>query len=231
MVRKEPCLCLLVGQDSLSKNAKLNQIKQAFLPKQTEQFNLDVLYGRGLKLTDLQERILSLPVKSTKRLVVIKQAEQLQQGIKDFILKFSRRAPAGVLVVLDMERFDRRDSFLLSLSRLALPGAGQAIIYRFKESFSPDTFTLSHQIDLKRTDYALKVLNQLLRDGEKPEIIMGGLRYAWTKGALSNLEIKRRLKLLLDCDLEIKTGKLKALFALEKLIIGLSGLKKPLAKA
>jgi len=72
------------------------------------------------------------------------------------------------------------------------------------------------------------VLNQLLENGEKPEWILSGLRYAWGKNIATPLEKKRRLKFLLDCDMDIKTGKLKPVFVLEKLIIKLCAPVKPL---
>jgi len=99
-------------------------------------------------------------------------------------------------------------------------------IARFKETRQLDTFTLSRQIDLNRPDLALRVLNQILKEGERPERILGGLRYAWERSAAHPVEMKKRLKFLLNCDLEIKTGKLKPSFSLEKLVISLCGLSR-----
>jgi len=66
-------------------------------------------------------------------------------------------------------------------------------------------------------------LAQLLKNGERPEMIMGGLRYAWEKSPLSPVDLKLKLKALLDCDIDIKTGRLQPDFALENLIIRLCG--------
>jgi DNA polymerase III delta subunit len=97
----------------------------------------------------------------------------------------------------------------------------------FKETVKPDTFVLSRSIESRRLDTALKLLDQLLKDGEKPERILGGLRYAWERGIANPVETKRRLKLLLGCDIDIKTGRLKPSFALEKLVVGLCAAGKP----
>jgi DNA polymerase III delta subunit len=65
------------------------------------------------------------------------------------------------------------------------------------------------------------VLGQLLREGERPERILGGLRYSFEQGNLVPQQARKRLRLLLNCDIEIKTGRLKAGLALEKLILSL----------
>jgi DNA polymerase III delta subunit len=121
---------------------------------------------------------------------------------------------------LDIEHLDHKDEFINSIYRYVK-------ILRFKESVPVDTFTLSRQINLKKPDYALRILNQLLREGERPERILGGLRYVWEKDVTSPQEARRRLRFLLDCDLDIKTGRLKPLYALEKLVIKLCSAGKP----
>ena len=70
---------LFIGQDLnlkdapfSSKDTQLKQIKEEFLPKRVEHFNSDTLYAETLKLKDLQEKLLALPVESSKRIVIIK---------------------------------------------------------------------------------------------------------------------------------------------------------------
>jgi DNA polymerase III delta subunit len=210
---------LFIGEDSLSKNIKINQLKQELLAKDIEQFNLDILYAKDLTLTVLQERLLCLPVKAKKRLIVIKDAQNLKEDIRAFILKLAKNSLPGAALVLDIDRKDRDDEFINRLQRLAK-------VFQFKESARLDTFALSRQIELRKPDYALRVLNQLLKNGERPERILGGLRYSLERNTSNLLEIDQRLKLLLNCDLDIKTGRLKPNFALERLVVSLCRLKK-----
>ena len=215
---------LLIGEDGLSKDIKIKKLRQEFLTKDTEQFNLDILYARELNLKDLQERLLCLPVKAKKRIIVIKDAQGLREDIKEYILGYVRNPSSQILLVLDintsfsqrgkLSRKDSQDEFSSNISRYSQ-------IFRFRESVPLDTFTLSRQIDLKKTDYALRILNQLLEDGERPELILGGLRYSWQRYITNTFEIRKRIKLLLNCDLEIKTGRLAPGFALEKLVVRL----------
>ncbi len=211
---------LFIGEDPLSKDIQLKAIKKEFLKKETEQFNLDVLYARELTLKELQERLSYLPVKNPKRIVVIKDAQNLREDAREFILKYVKEPHKQIILVLDINQADKSEEFISHMYRYAKT-------YRFKETKRPDTFTLSRQIALKRPDYALRVLNQLLKHGERPERILGGLRYSLERDTASPLTMKRKLRFLLNCDIDIKTGKLKPVFALEKLVINLCGLGKP----
>lgn len=211
---------LFLGSDTLSKDAQLKKIRQQFLSKDTEQFNLDILFAKELTLKGLQERLLSLPVNSAKRIVIVKDTQNLKEDSREFVLKYVKAPFKQVILILDINQEIRRDSFISSLQKYAK-------IIRFAEARAPDVFTLSRLIELRKADYALKLLNQLLKAGERPERILGGLRYAWEKEGRDLAEMRRRFKLLLNCDIDIKTGRLKPDFALEKLVVNLCGAAKP----
>jgi DNA polymerase III delta subunit len=214
MVKKEGLLYLFIGQDSFSKDIKLKKIKADFLCPQTQDFNLDVLYAKELTLLSLQEKILYLPLKTKTRMIVIKEAQDLKADCQDFLLEYARKPRSQLILVLDINRHDPKDEFIRRMARYVQ-------VCHFREPAHLDTFALIRQIDLKRADYALRILNQLLENGERPERILGGLRYSWEREAGSSAEIRRKLKLLLNCDVEVKTGRLKPDFALERLVIRL----------
>ena len=207
---------LLIGQDIAAKEIQLKKIKQELLPPELQDFNLDTLYAKEISLKDIQERFLSLPVKSAKRIIVIKDAHLLDQASQEFLISFSKKPHPQLVLVLDFAQYDYKDDFIKAIS-------AHACSLRFKETVNPDTFTLNRQIELKKADSALRLLNQLLQNGEAPERILGGLRYAWEKQDISSLSARKKLKLLLTADLEIKTGRLKPACALEKLVVSLCG--------
>ncbi|MFA5144738.1 MAG: hypothetical protein WC723_01840 [Candidatus Omnitrophota bacterium] len=207
---------LFLGEDCLSKDAQLKAIRKEFFKKETEQFNLDILYARELTLKDLQERLFYLPVNNPKRIIVIKEAQNLKEGVRDYIIKYIKEPYKQIILVLDITQPDKSKEFIGHLRRYVKA-------CHFKETKQLDTFALSRQIALSKPDYALRVLDQLLKAGERPERILGGLRYAWERDTASALTMKRKLRLLLNCDIDIKTGKLKPVFALERLVINLCG--------
>ena len=141
-----------------------------------------------------------------------------EEVVQEFLEKYVRKPYPQVVLAMDLNHLDKTDSFIKNIARFVKP-------VRSKETVHPDTFALGRSIDLKKADSALRILSGLLREGERPERILGGLRYAWEKNAAHPLEKRKRLKYLLTCDIDIKTGKLKPLFALEKLVISLCGLR------
>lgn len=211
---------LFCGQDSFSKDTKLRQLKERFLSKGIEDFNIDTLYAKESNLKELQEKLLCLPVKAKKRLILIKDAQALKDNVKEFLLKYVKKPEATILLILDVNHKDPKDEFIRQLGRYA-----ETI--RFQETSQPDTFGLSRYIEAKKADFALHILNQLLQNGEKPERILGGLRYSWQKNNFEPLALRKRLRLLLKCDIDIKTGRLKPEFALEKLVVSLCCFDKP----
>lgn len=219
---------LFAGQDSSfkdtpfsSKDIQLKQIKEEFLAKNMEQFNLDVLYAENLKLEDLQEKLLALPVNSAKRIVVIRNAQELNPDMDDFIVEWAKSGNKDIILLLDMVDTKKKEDLVKDICRYAR-------IFRFKETPAVNTFNLTRSIEERKPDYALKILDQLLKDGERPERILGGLRYALERSQLSPAEARRRVKFLIDSDIEIKTGRFKPVFILEKLIVKLCALSKPL---
>ena len=208
---------LLLGQDPQAKEIQLKKIKQEFLPQELRDFNLDVLYSKEINLKAIQEKFLSFPLKSAKRIIVIKDMQSLDEQSRDFLLSYSKKPLQALVLVLDFEQYNYKDEFIKSMSV-------HAKVIRFQQTVNPDAFSLSRQIELKKADFALRLLNQLLSNGEPAEKILGGLRYAWERQNIQTLQARKNLKLLLACDIEIKTGRLKPAFALEKLIVSLCGL-------
>ncbi len=212
---------LFIGQENQPKEVALARIKEENLSADLRDFNCDSLYSKNLSLKDLQERMLFLPLSSSKRIILIKEAQLLKQEAKDFLLKNISFFAQHLILVFFWEHFDSKDSFLIKLSK-------QAKVLRFKEEYRPDTFVLGRDLEEKHFDSALKTLKQLLSNGESPERILGGLRYQWEKNlAAKPKALSNRIKLLMVCDLEIKTGKLRAELALEKMIASLCALSKP----
>lgn len=216
MIKKECLVYIFAGEDLFSKDIKLKRLKEAFLPENTAAFNLDVLYAKELGLIELQEKILSLPVNSGKRMIVLKDCQNLKDNLKEFILEYAKKPYPSIILVLDIIPKERKDEFVNNLSKYAE-------LHWFKNPFHLDTFALNRQIEIKRADSALRILAQLFNDGQRPERIMGGLRYAWEKNPVSPTELRKRLRALLNCDIDIKTGRLRPEFALENLIVKLCG--------
>ncbi|MEW6102111.1 MAG: hypothetical protein AB1481_07475 [Candidatus Omnitrophota bacterium] len=214
-------LYLFIGEDRPAKDLQIKRLKEQFLAKGLEQFNLDTLYAKDLSLKELQEKFLCLPVKADKRVIIIKSAQNLKEESREFLIAYAKKPARSVIAVLDFDRYERRDNFVRAISAYAK-------IIRFKDAPQVNTFSLEREISLGRKEWALRILSELLKNGERPERILGGLRYAWENSVRETQGTQRKFRLLLNCDLEIKTGKLKPVFALEKLVLDLCRPVKPL---
>lgn len=211
---------LFLGQQQQDKDRELKKIKESYLGQGSADFNFDLFYGRQLNLPVLQERLLALPVKSAKRITLIKEAQGLEEDVQDFLLRYSLQPYPTNVLVLDFSRVEPKDDFISGISR-------RAKVCRFQEApAGPDTFALKDYIEARKTQPALKTLNQLLDSGKKPEMILGALRALWERQGLASLRQQKRIKALLVCDIDIKTGRLKANLALERLVIGLCGIAR-----
>jgi len=215
MVKSQSCVQVLIGRDFLAKEEAINRFKRQLLEVKSESFNLDILYAKELTLEHLQERLLSLPVASCARVIVIKCAGELKEEIKEYLSRYIKNPYAHAALVLDFDYVKFKDSFVKQL-------VASCPVRRFGEEIPVNTFGLSRQIEMKKPAQALHMLHQLLDQGEKPERILGALRVVAQQRAGYPAKTARRFKLLLMCDLDIKTGRVKPLFALERLIVRLS---------
>jgi DNA polymerase III delta subunit len=213
-----PMVYLLIGQDSISKDAALEKLKQQTIPGDSP-FNLDTLYGKDTSLKRLQELLLFFPFQAN-RMVVVRNAHELKDEVKKFLVEFVKTPRERLVLVLDVERNIPKDAFLEGLK------ANCRTSY-FREERQWTVFDLARAIEGHDCREALGILNKLLSEGEKPERLLGGLRASWQKRINSPRELERRLRLLLDCDLAIKTGRLKPALVLERLVIGLSAGRDP----
>lgn len=216
MVTQYPLVYVFAGGPNPEKDRRLSVLRSRFLAPESVQFNSDTLYAREITLKDLQEKLLCLPVNNPYRLITVKSGRYLKEDVKSFIRSYAARPYGHVVLVIDMDESGRKDTFVQEL-------VPYAEIVWFPRERAPDAFLLARQIHERRTAEALRTLNILLAGGEKAEKIMGGLRWAWEKDVFAPGELRRRLKLLLVCDKEVKTGLVKPVFALEKLVITLSG--------
>jgi len=215
---------LFVGEDEFSKDIRLKKIKHALFTPSLEAFNFEILYAKELNLKTLQEKLLLLPVKASRRLILIKDVTRLKPDAKKYIVTFLKKPLPHISLILDARRIDAKVKFFSQISRFV-----EAVYFR--QSKEIDVFTLARQVvhpaiskssvGQKKIQSAMCLLRQLFLQGQRPENILGVLRYQLSREKMNLLDKKKKLKLLLNCDIDIKTGRLKPEFALERLFVRL----------
>lgn len=232
---------LFIGQDNVSKDATLARLKKEILAEQTAHFNLDTIHGKDITLQQLQELLLFFPAAKGRRMLVIRGADELKPEVKEFLLGYVNKKPAGqkpapvtpikpgaeaqerTVLVLDVGTAQRagqsKDQFVEGLK-----GSCKTVYFREERRWS--VFDLARVMEAGNAAESLRILHRLLGEGEKPERLLGGLRATWQKNITAPAELQRRMKLLLASDLDIKTGRVKPNLVLERLVIGLCGFRK-----
>lgn len=221
---------LFVGEDELAKQQKIQSLKNEILqpcglqddPSSgakrrvlVESFNYEVLYTKELTLPLLNEALSRVPAGVKQRLLVIKDILRFKDNFQDFLLSRVDNLPNDIILILDIISMPREQNPLLDkLLKVAR-------VIHFKSKKKTNAFDLAYEIERKQVDSALNILADLFRAGEKPERILGALGYQFTKQSLKVDERLKKVDLLLATDVTIKTGKLKAQFALEMLVVKL----------
>lgn len=218
-------LYLFTGEDEPAKQEKINSLKSELLKKGFEDFNYEAFYAQELNLPLLKEVLSRLPAESSQRIMVIKDAFRLQNELKDYFTAQIEKLPKDLTIILEAAVIPKEETaFFNKISKY-----GKVIPFKTKEKIN--AFGLVRAIERKDADSALNILLDLLRNGEKPERILGALRYGFVKSGSSFIaqdsvklkEKKEKVNLLLEADLNLKTGKVKPEFALETLVVKLCG--------
>lgn len=207
---------LFIGEDELPKQEKIRSLKKELFSPQVENFNYEALSAKDLTISLFRETLSRLPVASRKRMLVIKDVLRLKEGPQEYFISQIDKLPDYLVVVLDIAAIPREEN--LFLDRVLKV----ARVLRFNVPPAINAFGLRRAIEKRDANSALSILADLFKAGEKPERILGALRYQLinNQGFSINDKIKKA-GLLLQTDLSIKTGKIRPEFSLEALIVRL----------
>lgn len=206
-------LYLLIGDNEPPKLNKIENLKKETLSGETLEFNLEVLSAKELNLRLLEESLLRLPVKANKRLLIIRNIDELPKDCREKIISYVSKPHPWITLVLEGKSLDK------DIEQIA--NCAQTLYFRKAGSY--DVFALGRAIDNKNQVLALDILSDLLLRGEKVQKILGGLIWHWenTERYLSQEKTKNGFEVLLEADLNIKRSLLKPNIALELLVVKL----------
>lgn len=211
---------LFLGEDELAKKNKIDAIKERYLDKSFKDIDFEIIYADKKDLTPpkFNEALSYSPVNSShKRILLVKRIELLKQENREVLFKYLKNPSQSIIVILDSAASALDAAFTKELT----PFVNKIEVKSLEKI---NAFDLAEAIVSRNTTRALSILNKLLNNREKPHNILGALLWQWDKAKdkLSLEQFKQGLKLLLDADLRIKTGRLNEELALELVVIRLS---------
>lgn len=208
---------LFLGEDSVSKDAQIDQFKKKTLNNETAvQFDFEVLHAFKLPAAVFKEKLYSLPAIAKKRLMVVRECHRLDAQNKEILFEFIRQPEAPCVLILDSQELTTDDSFVKKLGH-------DVKIMPFGLVEALDVFDLTKAIQQRKEVDALKILSELITHGDHPLQIMGGLVWFWgrCRDRIPIRKFQDGLAALEEADLNIKRSRLDAQYALEVLIVKL----------
>ena len=212
-------ICLLLGEDLKAKDAKIIQIKSAsFQDPQALNFDFELLDAAHLPADALKKALITLPVLSAKRLILVRNIHKFKTADAIVLMQFLTSPADHVDMVLESSQ----TAFKGELKDLAVLCA----VSVFDGPPHGNVFDIGKLMTAGKAKEALALLNSFYMDGTHPLQIMPALIWYWGKEgrALPQERFERGLKALEEADLNIKRSRLKPEYAVEKLIVELTAL-------
>ncbi|MFA5260150.1 MAG: hypothetical protein WC450_02855, partial [Candidatus Omnitrophota bacterium] len=124
-----------------------------------------------------------------------------------------------LILVLESARIPASDPFIKKFHK-------KADVFDFSKGGKQNVFDMTKAMSARQTVEALNILSELLNEGDQPVQIMGALVWFWRKirDSLSAARYAQGLQCLQAADLNIKRSRLYPDYALELVIVQLTGL-------
>ncbi len=106
-----PPLLFLYGAETFLLEQALGRIREQVVPPEARDFNLTLLDGRAASSADILDAASTLPVFSPRRLVVVRDAQQLSAAELDALLPYLKDPAPETVLVFTADKIDGRRKF------------------------------------------------------------------------------------------------------------------------
>jgi DNA polymerase-3 subunit delta len=170
---------LIIGEEAFMVDDAIDRIRGRVLSKELEDFNLDIFYGQAADLSQVRDTIETLPLMAEKRLVLIKEAQDIKDKDLESLFPIIDNPVSSTVLVLSTKKIDQRKKIykkceqngcVVKLQRPyenQIPSWIQYLAKRNRTAMTPDAIQLlqqlvgTHLIDL---DNEIKKLSQYVGD-------------------------------------------------------------------
>jgi hypothetical protein len=214
---------LLLGTDTALKDSQLKKIKGDLFPdadaRALDQQSLD---GHKLSPEKLKIALLSLPALAARRLIHIARAEKLSEQNLLLVAEFLKSDQEHAVLVLDAIKWGKSEAHKSILAAVTVLG--------HEDKKGASIFDVMERVVSGNLTGALKTLHVLLEDEEAPDMMLGGMIWAWSNKAKARVPAqvyKKGLLVLQEADMLIKRSKgSQRRYAIEVAVVKLSSLLK-----
>lgn len=212
---------LFIGANTVDKQTQIANLKAKWAAHPDAlQFDYQVLYGHKLEGKELKKSLLALPAILKERLIIIHEAEKLDESCKAIVLDCLAAGPTHVVLILECAVLPSKDGLWDKIRSFAK-------VYETRLGVKESVFDMTKKMTAGRTVEALQSLNRLYDEGAHPLQIMGGVVWAWgnQRRRVSAENFEYGLRQLQETDLNIKRSRLNSQQALEILVTKLAALR------
>lgn len=203
-----------IGEDQRLKDEKIALLRQELLPSpDAQKFDGDSIDSYKLSAEEFKKPLMALPAVALHRVIVIRNAEKLNQQHKDILFEFFKSDQKTTIVIIDAQ-WSAKDKFLKKITPFVKVEECAVVP-------AENIFAVTRMMSSGQNVKALKILHDILDEGQHPLQIMGGMVWFWgntARGRLSQEKFEKGLLFLQEADLNIKRSRLAPYYALEVLI-------------
>ena len=210
---------LFLGDDALTKNQKIIELKEKHLNASSSLFDYEVLHAQKLDPDDLIKALLALPAASPSRFVLIRQGHKLTERHLEILLEFWQKDSPQAAVVLDSDELELKSSLLNAVKPFVK-------IFKFSRQEPLKVFAVTDALSARNTTAALQNLYLLFAQDVHPLYIMGPLVWFWgrQRSRISSERFRQGLRALQNADGNIKRSRMEPEHAVEKVVVELGEL-------
>jgi len=211
---------LFLGDQTHLKNQKIDELKNKFIQSNdASNFDCEILHANKLSPADLKKSLMTLPVVSKNRLVIIRHIEKLSPHNKEIILEFIEQVEKQTVLICDSDKVDQKNSFIKKFS-------AKAKVQRYQSAPKRNVFDMTKAMSGRNPTEALNILSDLIEQGDHPLQIMGALVWFWGKNRnrVDQDKFRSGLVTLKEADLNIKRSRLQPANAVEVAVVKLCSL-------
>ena len=208
---------LLKGDDYQAKERKIDEIKNKILSHpDAAKFDFENLDAAKVSSEDLKKSFMAMPVIIKTRLILIRNLQKASNHNQTLLTDFINDENSSATLICDCSESSRK-GFITKIAQ-------KAKVLEFSTGTKLNVFDMTKAMSSRHPKEALKILDQLMNEGNHPLQLMGGLVWFWgnSKNRMSADRFQQGLKELQEADLNIKRSRLHPEYTLEVLVTKLS---------
>jgi DNA polymerase III subunit delta len=109
--RDIPCLLFLYGEETFLLDRTLERLRDVAVPVDARDFNYNLYHGKETSAETILDTVLTLPVFTARRLVLVKEAQELSAASLDAFLPYLTNPAPETILVFTADKIDGRKKF------------------------------------------------------------------------------------------------------------------------